>query len=593
MSLPGTRLDPSREVELRRIAAATLLFVAAIGIHSAARADFITLKDGTGVKGRIVERGDDAIRIETAEGERVIPLDSIEKIQSTEDLRKIHRERLVQIRMADAEAHFDLAKWLDRVGLADEGRARLGAVLSLDPNHAGARRMLGYVLKKGRWVSVTSTARKSRRKGQGPRLPSDVEAIAALTMSPSAWERQIAYRRLSGIIEGRRKWLLENLSDSAAPSHERARALLEEDAAPEAIAAVAESEGLEDLVESHIEEALLGPLSKRFARQRREVASRLEDIHRKIGSLLPRRRSGKGIVQRERMLDEWESARKSALDAIYDTERYTKDANGVVTGQSLVDERVGALRKVWHPLDRQIESDLSRLLSLSDAESKVAFERLVSRQAMLSETDSFLTSMGATTEGSVDPLPALHRTLLAYRAGRTGLANALKEGFSRWEGILFSRLRDLRALDANEALAKGEPDSGLAPNLLELRQTKILNKYRMMLGRGALEINPNLTECARGHSEEMTRLGYFGHESPVPERKTPSMRAALAGYDGGVSENIHMSGGIASPEGAHEGWYRSPPHHRNMVSDAWFCIGVGQHGSHFTQNFGSKILVAR
>jgi uncharacterized protein YkwD len=190
-------------------------------------------------------------------------------------------------------------------------------------------------------------------------------------------------------------------------------------------------------------------------------------------------------------------------------------------------------------------------------------------------------------------IPLGVRALLLYRAGEIAEANSLEESLTPWEKALLRRMRNRRVLDANDALQKSKPPSGMAPKMVELRQSLILNRYRMMLGRQVLEVNPNLTECARGHSEEMVRLGYFAHESPIPERKTPSMRAALAGYDGSVSENIHMSGGLASAEGAHDGWYRSPPHHRNMVSENWWCMGAGHHVSHFTQNFGSLKLVDR
>ena len=587
--------DPG-EVQMGKLLAVILPLGLLIIIIPGALADLIVLKDGTELPGRILRQDEASVVLETPAGTRSIPRDEIDRIRQRDDLWREYRERLGKIRLADAEAHFSLAEWLEGVGLFEEASARLGAVLSLDPDHAGARAKLGYQRKKGRWVVAGVDRTTGGRRGKAARrLPADVAAIAALTRSESAWERARAYERLQGILKNRRLWLLTNLRDPTGVGHEEALAemgeALEGSALPVAIA----GGSLEAIVDAHLHGSLGGPLAERLGDQRKDLARSLASVRGKARVLLPRGGpEGRGAKAREGMLAQVGQARQSALGAIYDTDSYYKTPDGVVFGQKLVDEQVQALKKVYVGFDSQVKSDLSRLLAIPVAGAGRLQRRLARSEEMLSETESFLTSQGSSPGEPVKPLAAFVRCLLAYRAGEIALANDLAgEGLSPWEGALLQRLRDLRVLEANEALAKSEPESGLAPKANELKQSKILNDYRIMLGRHALEIHPSLTECARGHSEEMTRLGYFGHESPVPERKTPSMRAKLAGYDDGVSENIHMSGGMATPEQAHDGWYHSPPHHRNMVSDAWYCIGVGQDGSHFTQNFGTRIGVRR
>ncbi|MCZ6688050.1 MAG: CAP domain-containing protein [Planctomycetota bacterium] len=523
------------------------------------RADLLILKDGSEVTGTVTESNDESIVILTPNGARTISRDAIQEILREDDLRRVYRKKLTDTRLSDPEAQFDLAEWLQAVGLRDEASARWSAVLSLDPDHAGARARLGYVRKKDQWV-LEGEVRRKKKKGKTQRLPADVAAIASLTLSESAWERSLAYRRLNGILKAERERQIDALQDPATT---------------------------ED-VDEQIRRTLVSPLESFLSKEMFDIARKLEGDYRKVRSLIPTLSSKRVSSRRDRLMSQVREVRKSALEAIYDTESYHKSAQGVVTGQRWVDEKVQGLKEVWLELDKQISSDLSRLLELSTDGAAEWLGLITRRVDQFSELQSFIKALqGFAGVDSMTTPPQGTLCLLFYRAGKIGIARDMQEeGIPEWEEVLLERLKNLRILEANESLANTEPGSGLAPNPRELRQSMILNEYRMMLGRGALEINANLTACAHGHSEEMSRLGYFGHDSPIPERKTPSMRAKLAGYNGSVSENIHMSGG-ASPEGAHDGWYHSPPHHRNMVSDAWFCIGVGQHGAHFTQNFGT------
>lgn len=119
----------------------------------------------------------------------------------------------------------------------------------------------------------------------------------------------------------------------------------------------------------------------------------------------------------------------------------------------------------------------------------------------------------------------------------------------------------------------------------ERRQIEVTNEYRMMMGRRALVLDDRLVRTARGHCDEMSRLGYFSHFSPNPERRTPDLRAKIEGYTASaVSENIHA--GRGDPEGAHNSWLHSSGHHRNILQSFWTDMGAGQAGRYWTQNFG-------
>jgi len=119
----------------------------------------------------------------------------------------------------------------------------------------------------------------------------------------------------------------------------------------------------------------------------------------------------------------------------------------------------------------------------------------------------------------------------------------------------------------------------------EREQVRVTNLYRMMFGRWPVRIVDKLVLSSRGHCEEMSRIGYFGHFSPTPGRVTPYDRMRLAGYRYGSSENIVM--GTTDPKSAHERWCHSSGHHRNLLMAPWTEMGTGASGRYMCQNFGS------
>jgi uncharacterized protein YkwD len=153
---------------------------------------------------------------------------------------------------------------------------------------------------------------------------------------------------------------------------------------------------------------------------------------------------------------------------------------------------------------------------------------------------------------------------------------------------LLKRLRDQRVLDYNDGFKKNPAvKQGKNPDGVEIEQVAITNEYRIMMGRAAIEIDSRLVDAARGHSEEMTRLGYFDHVSPVGANKTPFDRMKNAGYEGAGGENISL--GSEAPKATHIAWYNSSGHHRNILGEQWFAMGAGRNGRHWTQDFGGAI----
>ncbi|MSR75836.1 MAG: FHA domain-containing protein [Planctomycetes bacterium] len=146
--------------------------------------------------------------------------------------------------------------------------------------------------------------------------------------------------------------------------------------------------------------------------------------------------------------------------------------------------------------------------------------------------------------------------------------------------------KDRERIDSGtEALRLNQSSPGIAtPG--EREQCRITNEYRLMMGGWALRLYDRLTRASRGHCADMTRLGFFAHDSPVPGKSSPMDRVLLTGMQPeGMSENIAISAGAAA---AHSAWIRSPGHHRNILMPAWRLMGPGNSGSHWCQNFSIR-----
>jgi len=135
--------------------------------------------------------------------------------------------------------------------------------------------------------------------------------------------------------------------------------------------------------------------------------------------------------------------------------------------------------------------------------------------------------------------------------------------------------RDSQVLLRNQTLAATtDPE--------EFAGTELLNRIRIAMGRPAVALDPKLGDASRTHSEDMRKLGFFSHESPLPGKRTFGERAAAAGTSASA-ENIAW--GQSHGAGAIEAWWHSPGHHVNMMG-GHARTGLGRSETHWTQLFG-------
>jgi hypothetical protein len=93
----------------------------------------------------------------------------------------------------------------------------------------------------------------------------------------------------------------------------------------------------------------------------------------------------------------------------------------------------------------------------------------------------------------------------------------------------------------------------------QVQYANLLNSRREVLGMPPFLLSEKLSAACFQHSEEMVKLKYFAHESPVEKNKTPWDRIRNAQFEGDGGGECIYSGG-SSAQAAHTGWWYSDGH---------------------------------
>ena len=254
------------------------------------------------------------------------------------------------------------------------------------------------------------------------------------------------------------------------------------------------------------------------------------------------------------------------------------------------EQNTGPMRQANNKIIRQMREDFHAVRAMPEgpmkgalsARSWPAVKKL--RELLLPNADRVLQIAG-------DQLASQREQLLKLGTFRDGILTAavaieVPETVKNLKASEISIAEEFSALDRTglRIMAKNRKiaESAKVPEPERLG-IEDLNLMRLLVGLTALEIDPKLCNASRGHSEDMSKLGFFDHSSPVPGKRSPSDRARLAGTSGGA-ENIYV--GSNKPKSANQGWFYSPGHHKNMFSPGPRRVGLGNFGSHWTQMFG-------
>ena len=112
----------------------------------------------------------------------------------------------------------------------------------------------------------------------------------------------------------------------------------------------------------------------------------------------------------------------------------------------------------------------------------------------------------------------------------------------------------------------------LAPDTVAEKQLfELVNEERSQRGLLALAWDDRLLPVARAHSEEMFKLKYFSHQSPVAGSPFDRLKAAGITYSR-AGENLAYAQSVAI---AHRALMDSPGHRENILRPEFVRIAIG------------------
>lgn len=132
---------------------AAILWLAVLALAASAAGDRVILKDGRTFDGTVTE-SEGKLVIEHAYGTISFRLSEVASIERGPTAAEQLEMQLALVARNDPEVLFELSLWAKANDLPVQARELLGEVLKLDGDHAGARKLLGYVRADGKWLDV-------------------------------------------------------------------------------------------------------------------------------------------------------------------------------------------------------------------------------------------------------------------------------------------------------------------------------------------------------------------------------------------------------------------------------------------------------
>ncbi|MEP7215228.1 MAG: CAP domain-containing protein [Anaerolineaceae bacterium] len=122
-------------------------------------------------------------------------------------------------------------------------------------------------------------------------------------------------------------------------------------------------------------------------------------------------------------------------------------------------------------------------------------------------------------------------------------------------------------------------------NAAEQQMLTLINGARAAAGLNTLKLSPNLNRASAWKSADSGSNGLgtgFSHTDSLG--RAPTARAQDCGYASQAAENIAY--GSTSPDVIFGMWMGSSGHKANILTASYKVIGIGQHGSAWTTDFG-------
>ncbi|MCH2579599.1 MAG: hypothetical protein MK133_00170, partial [Planctomycetes bacterium] len=130
----------------------TVILLSALSAGSL-RADIVYLRDGKTIEGKItLNEEENTYRIETTRGAVIKPVRDVQKIVKAPLPQDVFIKRFETVDRASLDDLAGLATWAREKYLVSQKQKICRLMLKIDPNHAMARRELGYTVFENEWI---------------------------------------------------------------------------------------------------------------------------------------------------------------------------------------------------------------------------------------------------------------------------------------------------------------------------------------------------------------------------------------------------------------------------------------------------------
>jgi hypothetical protein len=176
---------------MRKLSLALCLLLA-----GGALADTIHLKNGGKFDGQIVSENDKVVVFKIRGlGPQTFKRSAIARIERGSSVFDEYEAKRDAIRKGDADAWFALAKWCMDCGLRQEARKAFRETTLCDPDHAAARRALGFSKIRDKWMT-----RLQVKRYRAARLKEIEKALGDMKLGPTVSDKEskVAFRPPKG-----------------------------------------------------------------------------------------------------------------------------------------------------------------------------------------------------------------------------------------------------------------------------------------------------------------------------------------------------------------------------------------------------------
>ncbi len=139
---------------MRRTVLALLSALAlSIGLSPVSRADILWFKNGRSMEGTVRDLPNGQVEITFPYGTLAFSRGQVDRVEKAISVAEVVDQALASLEPTDVERRFELAEWCREKREHTLAQRLYRQVLSLDPDHGGARQRLGYQRQDGVWMS--------------------------------------------------------------------------------------------------------------------------------------------------------------------------------------------------------------------------------------------------------------------------------------------------------------------------------------------------------------------------------------------------------------------------------------------------------